>query len=69
VHCVLYLAYLAAGSGESSIFRALTIVLRVDFVVGPDVECRNIWTTWGHDAPFMSRLVRLINLDMAKSAL
>ena len=47
---------------------ALTIESCVDFVVGRDVECCKIWTTWRQAGSFMSRFVGLINLNKAKSA-
>jgi len=33
----------------------------VDLVVGRDVQCRKIWTTWTESESVMSRIVHLIN--------
>jgi len=62
------LPYLPGGSGEKVFFRALTIVVWVYFVVGRDVRCCKIWTIWRQAESFMSRLVRVLNLNQAKSA-
>jgi hypothetical protein len=59
---------MSTGSGVKFFFRALTIVSFVDLVVGQDVGCWKIWTTWRQAEPFMSRFVRLINSNKAKSA-
>jgi len=56
-----------ARSGEKFLFRALTVVVYVDFVVGRDVGYRKIWTIWMQAMPLMSRLVRLINIKNEKS--
>ena len=61
------LPYLPAGSGEKFFLGALTIVSCVD-LVGRDVGCCKIWTTWRQAASFMSRLVGLVNSNKAKSA-
>jgi len=58
---------LPTGNGEKFFFRTMTIIVCVDFVVGRDVGCCNIWMIWRQTASFMSRLVRLINLNKAKS--
>ena len=63
------LAYLPACSGERFLFGALTIEFFVDFVDGRDVGCCQIWTTSRLAASFMSRLVRIIDMNKAKSAL
>jgi len=62
------LPYLPAGSAEMFLFGAFSIVVCVDFVVGPDVGSCRIWTIWRQAASFMSRLVCLIILNKAKSA-
>ena len=67
VHWFVELPYLPAGSGKSFFFGALTILSCVDLVVGREVECSKIWTTWRQGASYMSRLVDLINLNKAKS--
>ena len=46
---------------NSFFLGALTIVLCVDLVVGRDVGCCKIWTTWRQPESFMSRFVHLIN--------
>jgi len=46
VDCFVDLPYLPARSGEKFRFGALTIVSSVDLVVGQDVGCCKIWTTW-----------------------
>jgi len=61
--------YLPARCGETFFFGALTIVVCVDYVVWRDVGCCMIWTIWGQATSFMSRLVRLINLNKSKSML
>jgi len=57
------LLYLPAGSSDMFYFRALTIILSVDFVDWQDVGCCKIWTKWRQDVSFKSRLVHLINLN------
>jgi len=68
VECFVDLPYLPAGSGEKFFLGALTIVSCVDLVVGHDVGCCKIWTTGRQAESFMSRFVRLINSNKAKSA-
>jgi hypothetical protein len=68
VDCSVDLLCMSTGSGVKFFFRALTIVSFVDFVVGQDVGCWKIWTTWRQAEPCMSRFVRLINSNKAKSA-
>jgi len=55
------------GSGEKFFFSALTIVSCVDLVVGRDVGCCKIWTSWRQSESCMSRFICLINLNEAKS--
>jgi len=69
VDCLVGLSYLPARSVETVVFGALTIVSCVAPVVGRDVACCNIWTTWRQAAYFMFRLVGLIGLNKPKSAL
>jgi len=57
------LPYLAAGSGERFLFRALTTDFCIDFVEVQDVRCCKIWTTWRQAASGMSRLVQLIDVN------
>ena len=57
------LPYLSAGSREIFMFGELTILVCVDFEFGRDVGYCKIWTIWRHAESFMSRLVRLINLN------
>ena len=59
--------YMPAGSGKRCLLAALTVVSWVDFVVGQDVGCCKIWTTWRQAASWIWRLVHLINLNTAKS--
>jgi len=59
---------LASESWERYYFAALTIVSWVDFVVVQDGGWCMIWTTSRQAVSVMSRLVRLINLNKAKSA-
>jgi len=47
VDSLVHFPYLPTGSGKRFFFGVLTIVLWVDFVVGRDVGCRKILTTWG----------------------
>jgi len=68
VECFVDLPYLPAGSAEKFFLGALTIVSCVDLVVGRDVGCCKIWTTWRQAESFMSRFVCLINSNKAKSA-
>jgi hypothetical protein len=68
VDCFVDLPYLLTGSGEKFFLGALTIVSGVDLVVGRDVGCCKIWTTWRKAESFMSRFIHLINLNKAKSA-
>jgi len=63
------LAYLLAGIGEKFLVEGWPIVVCVDFVVGRDVGWCKIWTILKQAASFMSQLVRLLNLNKAKSAL
>ena len=49
------LPYYSARRGKWSFFGALTIVSCVDLVVGWDVECCKIWTTWRQAESFMPR--------------
>lgn len=65
--CFVDLPYVLAGSGEWYFFGALTIVCCVDLVVGQDVGCRKVWTTWRQVASFMSGVVCLIDLSKEKS--
>ena len=65
----LELGYLPASCGEWFFLGALTSVLCVDFVGGQDVGCCKILTTWRQAASFKSRLLRLIDMNNAKSAL
>jgi len=67
VDCFVDLPYLQAESREMFLFGALTIVVCVYFVVGRDVGCCMLWTIWAQAASFMSRLVRLLNLNKAQS--
>jgi len=60
------LPYLPTGSGQKFFLGELTIVSCVD-LVGRDVGCCKIWTTWMQAESFMSRFVRLINSNKAKS--
>jgi hypothetical protein len=62
------LPFLPAWNGEHVIFRALTIVVCVDFVVRWDIGCCKLWTIWRQAASFMSTLVRLLILNKAKSS-
>jgi hypothetical protein len=68
VECFVDLPYLPARSGEKFFLGALTIVSCVDLVVGRDVGCCKIWTTWKQAESFMSRFVCLMNSNKAKSA-
>jgi len=62
------LLYLRTGSGEMFFFGALTIVVCVDCVVRRDVGCCKLWTIWRQAASFISKLVRLLILNKAKSS-
>jgi len=62
----LDLPYLPAGSGERFFFRELTIVSCVDLVVGRDVGCCKIWTTWTQAASFMSKVGRFDQFEQSK---
>jgi len=59
--------YLCARRGEKFFFKALTIIVLVEFVVGQDVGCCKIWTIWSQAASCRTRLVCLIILNKAKS--
>jgi hypothetical protein len=59
--------HLSGGGGKTFCFRALTIVACVDFVVERDVRCCKLGTIWRQAVSFMSRLVRLLILNKAKS--
>jgi len=70
-HCVdryVNFLYVPTRSGKKLFFVALTIVSWVNFVVGQDVWCCKIWTTCRQAVSFMSRLVRVINLNTARPA-
>jgi hypothetical protein len=64
-HLCLF-AIFGARSGNKCFFGALTIVLCVDLVVGWDVGCCKIWTTWRQAEPSMLRLVHSIKLEQSK---
>jgi hypothetical protein len=61
------LPYLPARIGDKIFFGALTIVSSVD-LVGGDVGCSKILTTWMQAKSFMSRFEHLINWNKEKSA-
>jgi len=65
--CVVDLLYFPTWTGQWFVFRELTFVFCVDFVVRRDFGCCMMWTAWMQAASFMSRLVCLINLNKAKS--
>jgi len=62
-------AIFACQKWRKVLFRALTIELCVHIVVGWDVRCCKIWTTWRQAVSFMSRFVSLINSNKAQSAI
>jgi len=57
------LQYMPARISERFFFRAKTMVVCVDLVVGRDVGCCKIWTRWSQAASVMRRLGGLINLS------
>jgi len=67
VECFVDLRYVPAGRGERFLFGALTIEFCVDFVHTQDVGCCKIWTTSTQAESLKSRLIRLIDLNKAKS--
>lgn len=64
---MVVLLSLPAGSSTTFIFKALSIVSCVEFVVGQDIACCMIWTTRSEAVSFMLRLIWLINFNKAKS--
>ena len=63
----LNLLYLCSVNGERFCSTVYTTAYYIDLVVARDVGCCRIWTRWRHTKSFMSRLVHLINLNIAKS--
>jgi hypothetical protein len=54
---------MTAGSGEKFFFRALTIVVCVDLVVGHDVGCCKIWTVLEASCVFDVKVGKLNHLE------
>jgi hypothetical protein len=66
--CFVHLPYIHTGSGKRFFSWALINISCIDYVVGRDVGCCKICTTWRQAETFVSRFVCLINSNKAQFA-